>query len=62
MHEMGKKFNDAVKLVGKKFTLSEKYIPLGQGPRVTTVVCTVLTLTLNFTSLTSKISKIKRKN
>ena len=28
MHEMGKKFNDVVKQVGKKLTLSEKYIPL----------------------------------
>ena len=28
---MGKKFDDVVKLVGKKLTLPEKYIPIGPG-------------------------------
>ena len=32
VHEMGKKFTNVVKQVGKKFTLSEKYIPLGTFP------------------------------
>ena len=29
---MGEKFKDVVKLVGKKLTLPEKYIPLRSGP------------------------------